>query len=390
VPAPDSARKWPRRIVHVTPFLWSGAGGALVRLAEAQRAAGSEVTVVTTGRSRGGSDWPAQRQRLRRAGVAHVRLDFFAREPAVFWPSVEALGRLLARRRADIAHAHAGVPACALAVCRDRGPWRGAAIAHLNSWGVGRPAWMDTMDAWGLARLDRVVCIARAYQTRLVQLGVKPARLRYLPWGIDLLDRIAEPRAASEARPIVGFVGRIEPRKNQIALVEAFARVRRTWPDLALELVGPVADHGYADAVRQAIVDAGLDDAVRLTGPVPDVAPFVRRWCAFVSASLDEGQGLAVLEAMALGVPVVAAKARGIEDYLDVATGVVVARATPAALARALGQVLARPGQTVARLGRARWRRASVWPGRASACSRPRASAADVGRATTTPVATSR
>jgi len=94
VPAPDSARKWPRRIVHVTPFLWSGAGGALVRLAEAQRAAGSEVTVVTTGRSRGGSDWPAQRQRLRRAGVAHVRLDFFAREPAVFWPSVEALGRL--------------------------------------------------------------------------------------------------------------------------------------------------------------------------------------------------------------------------------------------------------------------------------------------------------
>jgi glycosyltransferase involved in cell wall biosynthesis len=338
----------------VTPFLWSGAGGALVRLAEAQRAAGSEVTVVTTGRSRGGSDWPAQRQRLRRAGVAHVRLDFFAREPNVFWPSVDALGRLLAKQRPDVAHAHAGVPACALAICRDRGPWRGAAIAHLNSWGVGRPAWMDTMDAWGLARLDRVICIARAYQARLAQLGVPKARLRYLPWGIDLLERVSEPRAASEARPIVGFVGRIEPRKNQLAVVEAFARVRRTWPDLALELVGPVADHGYADTVRQAIADAGLDDAVRLTGAVPDVAPFVRRWCAFVSASLDEGQGLAVLEAMALGVPIVAAKARGIEDYLDAATGVVVARATPASLARGLGQVLARPGQTLARLRRAR------------------------------------
>ena len=354
MPHRDPARRWPRRIVHVTPFLWSGAGGALVRLAEAQRAAGSEVTVVTTGRSRGGSDWPAQRQRLRRAGVAHVRLDFYAREPNVLWPSVEALGRLLARQRPDIAHAHAGVPACALAVCRDRGPWRGAAIGHLNSWGVGRPAWMDTMDAWGLARLDRVVCIARAYQARLAQLGVARARIRYVPWGLDLLDRIPETRADSEARPIVGFVGRIEPRKNQVAVVEAFARVRRTWPDLALELVGPIADHGYADAVRRAIADAGLDDAVRLTGPVPDVAPFVRRWCAFVSASLDEGQGLAVLEAMALGVPVVAAKARGIEDYMDLATGVVVARATPAALARGLGQVLARPGQTLARLKRAR------------------------------------
>jgi len=338
----------------VTPFLWSGAGGAVVRLAEAQRAAGSDVTVVTTGRSRGGSDWPAQRQRLRRAGVTHVRLDFYAREPNVFWPSVDALGRLLARQRPDIAHAHAGVPACALAVCRDRGPWRGGAIAHLNSWGVGRPAWMDTMDAWGLRRLDRVVCIARAYQKRLAQLGVPKVRLRYVPWGLDLLDRVPEPRGASEARPIVGFVGRIEPRKNQVAVVEAFARLRQTWPDLSLELVGPVADHAYADTVRQAITDAGLDDAVRLTGPVPDVAPFLRRWCAFVSASLDEGQGLAVLEAMALGVPVVAAKTRGIEDYMDMATGVLVARPTPAALARGLGQVLARPRQTVARLRRAR------------------------------------
>jgi len=61
-----------------------------------------------------------------------------------------------------------------------------------------------------------------------------------------------------------------------------------------------------------------------------------------------------VLEAMALGVPVVAAKARGIEDYMDMATGVLVARPTPAALARGLGQVLARPRQTVARLRRAR------------------------------------
>ena len=354
MPRPAPRLHWPRRIVHVTPFLWSGAGGALVRLAEAQREAGAAVTVVTAGRSRGGSDWPALRQRLRRAGVAHVRLDFFAREPNVFWPAVEQLEKLLIRADAKVAHAHAGVPACALAVCRDGGAWRGAAVGHLNSWGVGRPAWMDTMDAWGLARLDRVVCISRAYQARLARLGVARGRLRYVPWGVDLLERVAEPRAASEARPIVGFVGRIEPRKNQVALVEAFASVRQRWPNLALELVGPIADHGYADALTRAVTDAGLDDAVHLTGGVPDVARFVRRWCAFLSASTDEGQGLAVLEAMALGVPVVAAKVRGIEDYLDAASGVVVPRPTPAGLARGLGRVLEGPGATLARSRRAR------------------------------------
>jgi glycosyltransferase involved in cell wall biosynthesis len=95
-----------------------------------------------------------------------------------------------------------------------------------------------------------VVCIAPACHAPLAQLGVPRARLRYLPWGLDLLERIPEPRAASEAGPVVGFVGRIEPRKKQVVADEAFARVRRPWPDLALELVGPVADHAYADAVR--------------------------------------------------------------------------------------------------------------------------------------------
>lgn len=364
MPASSERLRWPRRIVHVTPFLWSGAGGALVRLAEAQAAAGADITVVTTGQSLGGRDWPAQRQRLRRAGVRHVRLDFFARDPATFWPSVERLTALLARVRPHVAHAHAGVPACALAMARDRGTWRGGAIAHLNSWGVGRPAWMDTMDAWGFARLDRVVCISRAYQARLAALGVPQARLRYVPWGVDLLDRIDEPRGANEARAIVGFVGRIEPRKNQVAIVEAFARVRRRWPDLALELVGPVADHAYADDVRRAVTEAGLDDVVRMTGAVPDVVPFVRRWCAFVSASADEGQGLAVLEAMALGVPIVAARARGIEDYLDAGTGLVVARPSPAALAAGIGKVLAAPGPALARVRRARHlvTRRYAWP----------------------------
>ena len=354
MPASPERLRWPRRILPVTPFLWSGAGGALVRLAEAQASAGAEIAVVTTGQSLGGRDWPAQRLRLRRAGVRHVRLDFYARDPATFWPSVEGLAALVARFQPHVAHAHAGVPACALAIARDRGAWRGAAIGHLNSWGVGRPAWMDTMDAWGLARLDRVVCISRAYQARLAALGVPRARLRYIPWGVDLLERIQEPRGATEARGIVGFVGRIEPRKNQLAIVEAFARVRRRWPDLALELVGPVADHGYADAVRRAVSDAGLDDVVRMTGAVPDVVPFARRWCAFVSASADEGQGLAVLEAMALGVPIVAARARGIEDYLDATTGIVVARPAPAALAAGIGQVLAAPGPTLGRVRRAR------------------------------------
>ena len=77
-----------------------------------------------------------------------------------------------------------------------------------------------------------------------------------------------------------------------------------------------MADEAYARALAADIARLRLDDAVRLTGRVPDVTRYVRRWSLFVSLSADEGQGLAVLEAMALGVPVAARAVAGIEDFL--------------------------------------------------------------------------
>ena len=339
--------------MHVTPVLWSGAGAALVRLVEAQRASGSTVTVVTSSRTSAGDDWPALRRRLRAAGARLETLDFFSRDMATFWQSVDALGGLVARVRPVVVHTHAGVPACAVSVLRDRGDFGGALVAHLNSWGVDRPVWMDRMDAWGLARADRVVCISRAYLERLAALGVARNRLRYVPWGVEVpAVGTAAPRDAGPRT--IGFVGRFEPRKRQLLLVEALARVRRRRPDLRLSLVGPIADTAYASAVRSRLHDLGLEPAVTLHGHVRETAPIVRRWDAFVSPSADEGQGLAVLEAMALGVPVVAIQAHGIEDYLvDGRTGVLVSRATASALAAGIARVLRSPHDAAALARRA-------------------------------------
>jgi glycosyltransferase involved in cell wall biosynthesis len=332
------AARWPRRILHVTPVLWSGAGAALVRLAEAQRQAGASVTVVTAHQTPAGGDWPAFRQRLIRAGVRLDRVDFFSREPAAFWASVDRLASVTARDRPALVHTHAGVPACAMAVLRDRGEAHGAAVvAHLNSWGPGRPPWMDRMDAWGMRRADRVVCISRAYAARLIELGADRRRMHYVPWGVELPQPSDLPAVSS---PVFGFVGRIEPRKRQHMLVEALAEVRQQVPEARLELVGPVADEAYAAALDALVAALGLEEAVTRFGRVGDVLPHLRGWAAFVSASADEGQGLAVLEAMAAGVPVIAARARGIEDYLDRRTGALVLRATARALGREVVHVL--------------------------------------------------
>jgi glycosyltransferase involved in cell wall biosynthesis len=138
-------------------------------------------------------------------------------------------------------------------------------------------------------------------------------------------------------RPALGFVGRIEPRKGQLGLVNAFARIRKSCPAATLDLVGPVADAAYAGQLHTAIKKHGLRDAVVVTGDVRDVRTYLRRWDLFVSLSSDEGQGLAVLEAMATGVPVAARPVAGISDFLvNGQTGFAIEQTSTAGVASAV------------------------------------------------------
>ena len=329
-------------VLHVAPFLWSGAGGVITRLCEHQRKAGP-VTLVTTGVSDGQRDWPAYRRRLARAGVAHRRLDLFHRAPDTLWPAVAGLAALVDEVRPAVIHAHAGVPTLASALARAAAGSRARLLGQMYSWGPERPAWMDAQDGLGFAQADRVICSARHYGEALRRLGVQARRLVYLPWGLPLDELPMRPRGPANAAgaPVLGFVGRIEPRKGQAALVEALVHLHRRWPEARLELVGPPGDDDYARAVTARTAALGLARHVHLHGHVRDPRVIVRGWDVAVSASSDEGQGLAVLEAMALGVPVAARSVAGISDFfVDGRTGVTIAGASPRAIALAVARVL--------------------------------------------------
>ena len=308
------------RILHVIPFLWSGAGNVVTRLCESQRSANT-VGMVTSGRSKGFTDWREYRTRLTRAGVRQFQLDFFDRDPGVFWKSVERFAKLCADWRPDLIHCHSGVPACAAAAIGI--PF----VATLHSWGPGRPAWMNTMDLSGFRRAERVLCGAMAYRKILIDGGVEPSRMEYLPWGLNLneiRDQESEDRAPTP-RFDIGFLGRIEPRKGQLQLAAAFHKFHHRHPESRLELVGPAADAEYVNELRSFIGKNHLKDSVKLRGRVARPYERVRNWNLFTSLSSDEGQGIAILEAMALGVPVMGRRVAGVEDYLhDRKTGLAV------------------------------------------------------------------
>lgn len=303
-------------ILHIAPFLWSGAGRVITDLCLAQARRGP-VVLVTTGRRGDLDDWPSYRRALARGGVRHVALDTFHRDAETVWTSAAVLAAHLSALRPRVVHSHAGMPTGVAALARDIAGLRVPLVSQMYSWGPERPGWMNAQDLWAFRQADVVVSSAHAYSRLLRAGGVQPRRLVYLPWGLDLASlpfRGAD--GQPDGAPVLGFVGRIEPRKNQRAIVAAFARLRRAVPAARLELVGPVADEAYARELAADIARLRLDDAVRCTGRVPDVSRYVRRWALFVSLSADEGQGLAVLEAMALGVPVAARAVAGIEDFL--------------------------------------------------------------------------
>jgi glycosyltransferase involved in cell wall biosynthesis len=139
--------------------------------------------------------------------------------------------------------------------------------------------------------------------------------------------------------PVVGFVGRLVPRKGALDLVRAAPAIRAVRPDVRVVLVGddPYAEEDqeeYAAAVRSA---AGVDHV----GRVADAARIMHAFDVLVLPSLQEPFGTVVAEAMAAGTPVVATRVDGLPELVeDGVNGVLVQPGDTAALAVAVLRVL--------------------------------------------------
>jgi len=182
----------------------------------------------------------------------------------------------------------------------------------------------------------------------LTVVGIPAAKVVTICNGVDT-DRFAEgdPTGARAAlglpldRPIVGTVGRLDPVKDQAALVHAFARVRRDHPGAVLVIAGD----GPCRADLEALVGTlGLGTDVRLLGERKDIPQVLRAMDVFVLPSIAEGISNTILEAMATGLPVVATRVGGTPELVDHArTGILVAAGDPEALAAAISAYVGDP-----------------------------------------------
>jgi glycosyltransferase involved in cell wall biosynthesis len=202
-----------------------------------------------------------------------------------------------------------------------------------------------------------VVC--RQSYFHALGLGVSAGQLSCNPNGVDTeafrprarpADRIrAALRIPASAR-VVGFLGRLSPEKGPEVFLRAALLASSRLPDTHFVLVG---DGPLGPALREMIVRLQLADRVHLAGLRRDVAAVLNDMDVLVSSSHSEAMPLAVMEAMASGLPVVATRVGGVPDMIDQGeSGWLVAPNDFDEIATRLVRILATPGE-LERMGRA-------------------------------------
>jgi glycosyltransferase involved in cell wall biosynthesis len=207
--------------------------------------------------------------------------------------------------------------------------------------------WRFAIDRLTQPWIDQVAFVSRSvmhfYRRRV---GLPPRKCVVVPNGIDLAAYQALPdrrqaRArwiSASSKPVVGTIARLDPQKGLPVLLHAFSILTRRWPRAALLIAGTGPDRKALEALA---IDLGIADRLHLLGFQQDVRPVLAALDVFVLPSRWEGFGLATLEAMAAGLPVVVTDVPGSRDLVQhEQTGLVVPPNDSDALARAMARCL--------------------------------------------------
>lgn len=208
--------------------------------------------------------------------------------------------------------------------------------------------------AWARLKLRayrRIIAISTAVEAELLErFGVDRSVVRLIPSAVDAhryrpRDAHADLTAALDLPVeaiVIACVAQLIPRKGHETLLRAFARLACGDPTLYLVCFG----RGPLEAaLARRVAELGLTERVRLAGFRGDLAELLPGATLLAHPAEREGLGVAVLEALAAGVPVVAARAGGVVDAVEHGvTGLLVPANDAAALAAAIGRVLAEPG----------------------------------------------
>jgi glycosyltransferase involved in cell wall biosynthesis len=204
------------------------------------------------------------------------------------------------------------------------------------------------MDRFCLRRSDHVIAVSPDLQAAVRALGIPAMRCSLLPNGVDervfarrspaAQSPLRARRGVAAGRTVIGALGRLSTEKGFDDLIRATHALIRAGCDVELWIAG----EGPARGELQALIDRlGLADRIALLGFVEQTVELLHGLDLYALSSVREGLPIALLEAMAMRLPVVATAVGGVPTLLrDGANGVLVAPRDVDGLAAALHRLL--------------------------------------------------
>jgi glycosyltransferase involved in cell wall biosynthesis len=321
------------------PPLIGGAEKVLSYLAAALAAEGAEVTVLTSRMPSlslpASAEVPVEgssagsRGRLTVERLATSRLRFWGT-----WLYMRNLGRWFRRNPVDLAYVSMLKHDAYVAVEAGRRLGFPVVLRPEGAGATGDIAWQS----WGnfgrkigrrCRQADAFVAISKAIEAelrgawhagtmrasrRVDTAGRAPAepRIVSIPNGVPVPPAPWQRRSDWRAAPRAAFVGRLAPEKGLDTLVDAWPAVRAAHPGARLILIGEGPERPALEARARALgLAPGPGQAVEMPGAAADATAALRDADLFVLPSREEGMSIALLEAMALGIPLVASSIPG-------------------------------------------------------------------------------
>ena len=182
-------------------------------------------------------------------------------------------------------------------------------------------SWYLALETPILRRLRAVAAVSEQISKELEARRIPTGRIRVISNGIATPVGAFGGRIRSDQaqpfRPCILSLSRLSPEKNVHLVIDAIAALHAEFSHIGLIVAG---DGPLLDELRARASSVGMQDSIRFVGFVHNVRPLYESCDAFVLASQTEGMPIAVLEAMALGVPIVASRVGGIPLMLEDAT----------------------------------------------------------------------
>lgn len=262
--------------------------------------------------------------------------------------------RLVRAHGTDVLHTHNAVAhyQAVLATC-GLGIYRIVNTRH-GMGGNARAARREWLYRRALVRTYAVIAVCEAACRDAIRRGIVPlAKAKVVPNGIRV-DSFQPASAAMRERllrmlelpvqtRLIGSVGRLNWAKDQVGLIRAYRQVHEQRPDTALLLIG---DGELRAELQQCAIAEGVRDNVHFLGDRNDVHELLQGLDLFVLSSMSEGYSMALLEACAVALPIVATDVGGNGEIVrDGRTGRLVPARDSVALANAMLALLRDPAQ---------------------------------------------